>query len=229
MAGKAIYAALLAVQQGLKAPKDKSGGKYSYRSAEDILEKVKPLLQENGLILLLDEAIKADAVGSFIESTATLVDIATGDSVSTHSMAREDVGTKFMSPGQATGAAVSYARKYALGGMFAIDNEQDIDSQEYQQKRSQTAQNRPQATQKQNAGTYKGNTANNATDEMRAKAIKSLNAEIERTGVASSEVAAIAKAKYGKASVKDMTTGQICELANKLESYLMEQINEASA
>jgi hypothetical protein len=229
MAGKAIYAALLAVQQGLKAPKDKSGGKYSYRSAEDILEKVKPLLQENGLILLLDEAIKADAVGSFIESTATLVDIATGDSVSTHSMAREDVGTKFMSPGQATGAAVSYARKYALGGMFAIDNEQDIDSQEYQQKRSQTAQNRPQQPAKQNAGTYKGSTANNATDEMRAKAIKSLNAEIERTGVASSEVAAIAKAKYGKASVKEMTTGQICELANKLESYLMEQINEASA
>lgn len=229
MAGKAIYAALLAVQQGLKAPKDKSGGKYSYRSAEDILEKVKPLLQENGLILLLDEAIKADAVGSFIESTATLVDIATGDSVSTHSMAREDVGTKFMSPGQATGAAVSYARKYALGGMFAIDNEQDIDSQEYQQKRSQTAQNRPQATQKQNAGTYKGSTANNATDEMRAKAIKSLNAEIERTGVASSEVAAIAKAKYGKASVKEMTTGQICDLANNLEKFLMEQINEASA
>ena len=229
MAGKAIYAALLAVQQGLKAPKDKSGGKYSYRSAEDILEKVKPLLQENGLILLLDEAIKADSVGSFIESTATLVDIATGDSVSTHSMAREDVGTKFMSPGQATGAAVSYARKYALGGMFAIDNEQDIDSQEYQQKRSQTAQNRPQASAKQNAGTYKGNTANNATDEMRAKAIKSLNAEIERTGVASSEVAAIAKAKYGKASVKEMTTGQICDLVNNLEKFLMEQINEASA
>lgn len=229
MAGKAIYAALLAVQQGLKAPKDKSGGKYSYRSAEDILEKVKPLLQENGLILLLDEAIKADAVGSFIESTATLVDIATGDSVSTHSMAREDVGTKFMSPGQATGAAVSYARKYALGGMFAIDNEQDIDSQEYQQKRSQTAQNRPQATQKQNAGTYKGSNANNATDEMRAKAIKALNAEIERTGAQGSEVAAIAKAKYGKTSVKDMTTDQICDLANRLEQYLMDQINEASA
>ena len=98
---------------------------------------------------------------------------------------------------------------------------------------AQTAQNRPQASAKQNAGTYKGSTAktavNGAQDEMRAQAIKALNAEIERTGVASSEVAAIAKAKYGKASVKDMTTGQICELANKLESYLMEQINEASA
>ena len=226
MAGKAIYAALLAVQQGLKAPKDKSGGKYSYRSAEDILEKVKPLLQENGLILLLDEAIKADAVGSFIESTATLVDIATGDSVSTHSMAREDVGTKFMSPGQATGAAVSYARKYALGGMFAIDNEQDIDSQEYQQKRSQTAQNGAGRVQNANKGNYKGNTQNNATngnDAMRAKAVKSLSAEIERMGVTAQEVSAIAGVKSGKTSTKDMTTNEICDLTNNLESWIMEQ------
>lgn len=226
MAGKAIYAALLAVQQGLKAPKDKSGGKYSYRSAEDILEKVKPLLQENGLILLLDEAIKADAVGSFIESTATLVDIATGDSVSTHSMAREDVGTKFMSPGQATGAAVSYARKYALGGMFAIDNEQDIDSQEYQQKRSQTAQNGAGRVQNANKGNYKGNAQNNATngnDAMRAKAVKSLSAEIERMGVTAQEVSAIAGVKFGKTSTKDMTTNEICDLTNNLESWIMEQ------
>lgn len=226
MAGKAIYAALLAVQQGLKAPKDKSGGKYSYRSAEDILEKVKPLLQENGLILLLDEAIKADAVGSFIESTATLVDIATGDSVSTHSMAREDVGTKFMSPGQATGAAVSYARKYALGGMFAIDNEQDIDSQEYQQKRSQTAQNGAGRTQNTKPNNYKGNAQNNATngsDTMRAKAVKSLSAEIERMGVTAQEVSAIAGVKFGKTSTKDMTTNEICDLTNNLESWIMEQ------
>jgi hypothetical protein len=93
---------------------------------------------------------------------------------------------------------------------------------------AQTAQNRPQQPAKQNAGTYKGNTANNTTDEMRAKAIKSLNAEIERTGVASTEVAAIAKAKYGKASVKEMSTGQICDLANNLEKFLMEQIEQAS-
>ena len=226
MAGKAIYAALLAVQQGLKAPKDKNGGKYSYRSAEDILEKVKPLLQENGLILLLDEAIKADAVGSFIESTATLIDIATGDSVSTHSMAREDVGTKFMSPGQATGAAVSYARKYALGGMFAIDNEQDIDSQEYQQERSQAAQNGAGHAQSAKPNNYKGNTQNNATngaDAMRVKAVKSLSAEIERMGVTAQEVSAIAGVKFGKTSTKDMTTNEICDLTNNLESWIMEQ------
>jgi hypothetical protein len=94
---------------------------------------------------------------------------------------------------------------------------------------AQTSQNHPQQPLKQNAGTSKGSKTNGAQDEMRAKAIKALNAEIERTGVAGSEVANIAKTKYGKGSVKEMTTGQICDLANKLESYLMEQINEASA
>ena len=213
MEGKAIYAALLAVQQGLKAPKDKSGGKYKYRSAEDILEKVKPLLQENGLVVLLDEVIKADSVGSYIESTATLIDIATGDSVSTHSMAREDVGTKFMSPGQATGAAISYARKYALGGMFAIDNEEDIDSQQYQNSR-QTSQNRPQ----QPANIGKGSNNN----DMRTKAMKSLTEAIKQCGVTKEEVSAIAGVKYGKVSTKDMSIGEIADLANNLQMYIIE-------
>ena len=224
MAGKAIYAALLAVQQGLKAPKDKSGGKYSYRSAEDILEKVKPLLQENGLILLLDEAIKADAVGSFIESTATLVDIATGDSVSTHSMAREDVGTKFMSPGQATGAAVSYARKYALGGMFAIDNEQDIDSQEYQQKRSQTAQNGAGRAQNAKPNNYtKAPTKASQNEDLMAKAKKQLKAEVDRIGCTWDEVKAISGVKLGKTETKEMTVGEVSQLAAKLEQWILEE------
>jgi hypothetical protein len=224
MAGKAIYAALLAVQQGLKAPKDKSGGKYSYRSAEDILEKVKPLLQENGLILLLDEAIKADAVGSFIESTATLVDIATGDSVSTHSMAREDVGTKFMSPGQATGAAVSYARKYALGGMFAIDNEQDIDSQEYQQKRSQTAQNGAGRAQNAKPNNYtKAPTKASQNDDLMAKAKKQLKAEVDRIGCTWDEVKAISGVKIGKVKTEEMTVGEVSQLAAKLEQWILEE------
>jgi hypothetical protein len=137
-----------------------------------------------------------------------------------------------MAPPQITGTASTYARKRALEGLFLLDNEKDIDSKEVQdaiKNSGQTAQNRPQATQKQNAGTSKGSKTNGAQDEMRAKAIKALNAEIERTGVAGSEVANIAKAKYGKGSVKEMTTGQICDLANKLEQFLLDQINEASA
>ena len=98
---------------------------------------------------------------------------------------------------------------------------------------AQTAQNRPQQSVNTNKGSYKGNTTktavNGAQDEMKAKAIKSLNAEIERTGVAVSEVKAIALAKYGKDSVNKMTTTEICDLANNLEKFLMKQINEASA
>jgi hypothetical protein len=233
MAGKPIYAALQAVQRELKAPKGQynSFGKYKYRSCEDIVEAVKPLLNEQGLILTMsDEAIGvADRV--YIKATCKVIDVANGDVIETSALARESLTKKGMDDSQITGTASSYARKYALNGLFAIDDTKDADTDQYKQQTngSNSPQNRPQQPAKQNAGTYKGSTANNATDEMRAKAIRSLNAEIERTGVASTEVAAIAKAKYGKGSVKEMTTGQICDLANKLEQFLMEQINEASA
>jgi hypothetical protein len=232
MAGKPIYAALLAVQQGINAPKDKKGYGYEYRTADGILQAAKPLLQEQGVICILSDESKQVGNRYYIKATAKLIDIATGDSVEATGEAVEPDKLASMAPPQITGTSSTYARKRALEGLFLLDNEKDVDSKEVQdaiKNSRQTAQNRPQATQKQNAGTYKGSTANNATDEMRAKAIKSLNAEIERTGVASSEVAVIAKAKYGKASVKEMTTGQICELANKLEQFLLDQINEASA
>ena len=232
MAGKPIYAALLAVQQGINAPKDKKGYGYEYRTADGILQAAKPLLQEQGVICILSDESKQVGNRYYIKATAKLIDIATGDSVEATGEAVEPDKLASMAPPQITGTSSTYARKRALEGLFLLDNEKDVDSKEVQdaiKNSRQTSQNRPQQPAKQNAGTYKGSTANNATDEMRAKAIKSLNAEIERTGVASTEVAAIAKAKYGKASVREMTTGQICDLTNKLESYLMEQINEASA
>ena len=233
MAGKAIYAALQAVQRELKAPKGQynSFGKYKYRSCEDIVEAVKPLLNEQGLILTMSDEVVGVADRVYIKATCKVIDVANGDVIETSALARESLTKKGMDDSQITGTASSYARKYALNGLFAIDDTKDADTDQYKQQTngSNSSQNRPQATQKQNAGTYKGNAANNATDEMRAKAIKSLNAEIERTGVASSEVAAIAKAKYGKASVKEMTTGQICDLTNNLEQFLLDQINEASA
>ena len=232
MAGKPIYAALLAVQQGINAPKDKKGYGYEYRTADGILQAAKPLLQEQGVICILSDESKQVGNRYYIKATAKLIDIATGDSVEATGEAVEPDKLASMAPPQITGTSSTYARKRALEGLFLLDNEKDVDSKEVQdaiKNSRQTSQNRPQQPAKQNAGTYKGGAANNATDEMRAKAIKSLNAEIERTGVAGTEVAAIAKAKYGKASVKEMTTGQICDLANKLEQFLMEQINEASA
>lgn len=222
MAGKTIYAGIMQIQQNLKAPKDKDGGKYKYRSAEDILENVKPLLQQAGLIVLFKDTVKTDEIGSYIESTCRLIDIATGDSEESVAIAREDTATKFMSPGQASGAAISYARKYALCGMFAIDNEDDLDSQAYQKAR-QTSQNDAQATEKKNKGksTNKDSKAlYNEADAVRKANINKLNAEIKRLGAKPEDVKNLAEFNFKKKSVNDMSDTEICILTENLERWL---------
>lgn len=223
MEGKPIYAALQAVQRELKAPKGQynSFGKYKYRSCEDIVEAVKPLLNEQGLILTMSDEVVGVADRVYIKATCKVIDVANGDVIETSALARESLTKKGMDDSQITGTASSYARKYALNGLFAIDDTKDADTDQYKQQTNgaQTSQNRPQSTQKQNAGTY----TNNGADAIRAKAIKSLNAEINRIGVTGQEVAAIAGVKFGKTSTKDMTTNEICDLANNLETWVMEQ------
>ena len=122
---KKIYAELSRIQQELKAPKNlyNSFGKYSYRNAEGILEAVKPLL--NGLCLLLSDKIVHIGERYYVEATATLTD---GDeSVSVTASAREDEIKKGMDGCQITGSCSSYARKYALNGLFDIDDTKDSD------------------------------------------------------------------------------------------------------
>jgi hypothetical protein len=230
MAGKAIYAALQAVQRELKAPKGQynSFGKYKYRSCEDIVEAVKPLLNEQGLILTMSDEVVGVADRVYIKATCKVIDVANGDVIETSALARESLTKKGMDDSQITGTASSYARKYALNGLFAIDDTKDADTDQYKQQTNgaQTAQNGAGRTQNAKPNNYKGNAQNNATngnDAMRAKAVKSLSAEIERMGVTAQEVSAIAGVKFGKTSTKDMTTNEICDLTNNLESWIMEQ------
>jgi len=121
---------LAAVQKVLKAPKNQynSFGKYSYRSCEDILEAAKPLCIENGLILTISDDIVAVGERYYIKATATVTDVQDGEKVECTGIAREAEERKGMDSSQVTGSASSYARKYALNGLFSIDDTKDADA-----------------------------------------------------------------------------------------------------
>ena len=158
---------LLNIQQELKCTKGQFNtfGKYKYRSCEDILESVKPLLKTYKCILTLSdellvfgdnnsihyeetyydkdlkkENIRHMVVGGqrfYIKATATLTDIETGETISNTAYAREEENKKGMDGSQITGTSSSYARKYALNGLFAIDDTKDADTVEYTKQTKQ--------------------------------------------------------------------------------------------
>ena len=127
-----IFSRLQAVQMELKAPKDQYNnfGKYSYRSCEDILEVVKPLCQKQGLLLSLTDEIVEMGGRNYIKSIARVIEMETGKDFFTVAFAREDETKKGMDGSQISGCASSYARKYALNGLFCIDDTKDADTRD---------------------------------------------------------------------------------------------------
>ena len=121
---------LAAVQKVLKAPKNQfnSFGRYNYRSCEDILESAKPLCIENGLILTISDDIVAVGDRYYIKATAAVTDVQDGERVECSGIAREAEEKKGMDTSQVTGSTSSYARKYALNGLFSIDDTKDADA-----------------------------------------------------------------------------------------------------
>lgn len=123
---------LLTIQTRLNAPKNQRSefGGYYYRSAEDILQAVKPLLSETKTVVTLSDTVMANGDHIFVFSTAALSDAETGEEVekATGCAAIDFDKKSKMDKSQLTGAASSYARKYALNGLFAIDDNKDADS-----------------------------------------------------------------------------------------------------
>ena len=135
---------LIAIQSKLKATKGRwnSFGKYHYRSCEDILEAVKPLCAEEGCILLIADEMVLVGERYYIKATATLK--TPEAEFKTTGYARESDDKKGMDQSQITGTASSYARKYALNGLFCIDDNKDADTDEYQhEKKSREAKAKP--------------------------------------------------------------------------------------
>jgi len=121
---------IIEIQQELKAPKGQynSFGKYKYRNCEDILEAVKPLLAARNLFITLNDEIEYIGTRFYVKATATIYDNGGKKLASTSAYAREEESKKGMDGSQVTGASSSYARKYALNGLFAIDDTKDSDT-----------------------------------------------------------------------------------------------------
>lgn len=129
---------LAAIQSKLHAPKNQRNefGKYNYRSCEDILEAVKPLL--NGLVLTITDDVTEVGGRIYVKAAATVTDGA--ESITATAFAREAETRKGMDESQITGSASSYARKYALNGLLLIDDNKDADTQDNREQSKPTSQ-----------------------------------------------------------------------------------------
>ena len=125
-----IFEKLSQIQKRLFVPKANRNdfGKYNYRSCEDILKTVKPLCEELGCVLLMDSEIRVDNGITHIMATAILHDLEDGSEIKSTAGAREEDSKKGMDGSQISGASLSYARKYALNGLFDIDDTKDSDT-----------------------------------------------------------------------------------------------------
>lgn len=203
-----IIEKLMQIQQRLKAPKGQRNnfGNYNYRSAEDILEAVKPLLYEQECVLILTDEPVLVGDWHYIKATAKLTD-GQGEVVST-AIARESAQKKGMDESQISGTASSYARKYAMNGLFAIDDTRDADTDEYQHQN--TAPVKPKPT----------NTTINLCKEI-AEAAKN-------AGIESKDLTAIVKWKYGKGSL-DCTVAELNDLKANYAKYFNAWLDAMSA
>lgn len=151
---KHIYEALMKIQSELKAPKNQRNnfGGYNYRSCEDIMEAVKPLLLKNGVVLTVSDDMSVVGNRVYVKATATLSD--GEDVISNSAFAREAEIKKGMDDSQITGATSSYARKYALNGLFCIDDTKDADATNTHGKDEKTPAEKAKETKEANQKSF---------------------------------------------------------------------------
>lgn len=151
------YEKLLAIQSELKAPKGQYNkfGNYNYRSCEDILEAVKPLnVKYKTTVYLTDKVIQMGG-RYYVEATAHFIDVESCESIEITAYAREEESKKGMDGSQVTGASSSYARKYALNGLFDIDDTKDSDTTNDGKGQTQKPAAQQQPTQQTAAVNYR--------------------------------------------------------------------------
>ena len=190
-----IYEKLLKIQEELKVPKGQynSFGKYKFRSCEDILEAVKPICIKNKATLVLHDNIVQKENRYYIEATAKLIDVEDGSYIEGKAYARESNEKKGMDDSQVTGTASSYARKYALNGLFNIDDTKDADTEEY-----------TVTTQEDNK-------------KIDKKMVDALNLAIERNNI-TDEVVELILSQYGYSSTSEIKIKDYMNIVNDFKT-----------
>lgn len=210
--------ALKKIQQELKAPKGQynSYGKYAYRSAEDILEAVKPLLAKYDAELILSDDITEVGGRIYVKSTARFIEhdaeTNTKDLATVTAFAREPAERKGMDESQITGTASSYARKYALNGLFLIDDNKDVDSIDAPQTNAQPAQQAANNTRVNERATAQNATQRNTAAS--ATVIETITRLISETNTDTAKFLAFFKVN----AVQDLTADQAKKAYNMLRS-----------
>ena len=190
---------LAKIQQELIAPKNQynSFGKYNYRSCEDILEGLKPCLARVGAAVTVSDEVVMVGDRYYIKATATLHDTESTAIIQNTAYAREEDSKKGMDASQVTGSTSSYARKYALNGLFCIDDVKDADSRDNRQKEA-AEQKKAEAEQKK--------IENSVISKTKAEALK---ARCEREGVPAETILRLYKVK----SIEELTELKYANIA----------------
>lgn len=213
-----FYEKLGAIQADLKAPKGQknSFGGYRYRSCEDILEAVKPLLKREGLVLNITDDIVEVGGRVYVKAKASITD--GSNFMNATAFARESDSKKGMDPSQVTGAASSYARKYALNGLFCIDDTKDADTDAYTKSTRDTKDETISfGTASEAAPTRSGEDL--PFDLGESVELRGLRALMDKDGITEAQVLSAFKGKYSSIwSIEPATITS--ELLNKWEGFV---------
>lgn len=213
-----IYEKLLEIQAELKAPKNQRNtfGGYNYRSCEDILEAVKPITKKNKTVLIVTDEIVLMGDRHYIAATAVLSDTESEGAVKAVAYAREPEVKKGMDSSQITGAASSYARKYALNGLFAIDDNKDSDTDENTAETNIKALNEDKEQLEEEKKQLAGENERLAKENERLIAIyEFVNASLEN-GFTKGEQELLVSSSYKGIAVKELKLKQAQTLTNKI-------------
>ena len=213
-----FFERVVSLQTELKAPKGQKNtfGGYKYRSCEDILEAVKPLLKKYGLLLNLSDEVVEINGRYYVQATATLFDAkGTSGAINSKALAREADVKKGMDPAQVTGTSSSYARKYAMNGLFCIDDTKDADTDEFTKQTSR-------GSKKEVPDTISFGTASADQQadvgEKESTEVLGLKSLMKKDSVTEEQVLAAFKGKYS--AVENITGKDALSLMDKWQDFI---------